>query len=201
MHPYEMSTTLRERRKEDSIRLNFGSLYAVVESLAKRGWIEALETVQTGRRPARTTYGITETGVRELAEWMGDLLSRPTPQFTDFEAALSLIATLPVDEVRDLLQRRLRELKLAETTYEAMRAAVPQGFPRLFLVEAEYQQAVRGAEIGFVTQLLDDIDHDNFSGLQLWRRMHELRDDGSTPEEIQAIIAAEFSEELSWMTE
>ena len=32
MHPYEMSTTLRQRSKEESIRLNYGSLYAVVES-------------------------------------------------------------------------------------------------------------------------------------------------------------------------
>lgn len=199
MHPYEMSTMLRERRKEESIRLNYGSLYAVVEALAKRGWIEALETVQAGRRPARTTYGITETGSRELADWLGDLLSRPTPQFTDFEAALSLMATLPVGEVRDLLQHRLRQLNLAQKTYEAVRAAVPEGFPRLFVIEAEYQQAVRAAEIGFVAQLIEDIDQEDLSGLALWRRMHELRDEGREPDEIQAIINEEFGEELTWM--
>ena len=33
MHPYEISTTLRERGKETSIKLNYGSLYSVVESL------------------------------------------------------------------------------------------------------------------------------------------------------------------------
>jgi DNA-binding PadR family transcriptional regulator len=30
MHPYEISTTLKERGKEQSIKLNYGSLYSVV---------------------------------------------------------------------------------------------------------------------------------------------------------------------------
>ena len=51
MHPYEMSTTLRHRSKEDSIRLNYGSLYAVVESLRKKGLMKAGETRREGNRP------------------------------------------------------------------------------------------------------------------------------------------------------
>ena len=30
MHPYEISSTLRVRHKEESIKINYGSLYAVV---------------------------------------------------------------------------------------------------------------------------------------------------------------------------
>ena len=41
MHPYEVATTLRHRQKHESIRLNYGSLYAVVESLEGRGLISA----------------------------------------------------------------------------------------------------------------------------------------------------------------
>ncbi len=40
MHPYEVAQTLKARAKDESIRLNFGSLYSVVESLAARGMIE-----------------------------------------------------------------------------------------------------------------------------------------------------------------
>jgi len=39
MHPYEVATTLRQRQKHESVRLNYGSLYAVVASLEKRGLI------------------------------------------------------------------------------------------------------------------------------------------------------------------
>ena len=53
MHPYEMSGTLKFRHKEDSIKINYGSLYAVVESLERKGLIEATERLRDGRRPGR----------------------------------------------------------------------------------------------------------------------------------------------------
>ena len=56
MHPYEMAATMRERGKEQSIKLNYGSLYTVVDSLAKNGLIEAVEARREGRRPERTVY-------------------------------------------------------------------------------------------------------------------------------------------------
>ena len=58
MHPYEISTTLRTRGKERSIKLNYGSLYAVVESLQKHGLITARETTREGRRPVLFTGGL-----------------------------------------------------------------------------------------------------------------------------------------------
>ena len=36
MHPYEVAQTLRQRGKHQSIRLNYGSLYSVVDGLEKR---------------------------------------------------------------------------------------------------------------------------------------------------------------------
>ena len=68
MHPYEVAQTLRARAKHESIRLNYGSLYGVVEALERRQLIHARETVRAGRRPERTIYEITDAGLRELAE-------------------------------------------------------------------------------------------------------------------------------------
>ena len=39
MHPYEMAATLRERNKDTSFKVKNGSLYDVVESLVRAGWI------------------------------------------------------------------------------------------------------------------------------------------------------------------
>src|SRR4051795_6674297 len=77
MHPYEISTTLRTRGKEQSIKLNYGSLYAVVESLAKHGLVRPLETTREGRRPQRTVYEITEAGVAEHDDWLPRVPSPP----------------------------------------------------------------------------------------------------------------------------
>ena len=53
MHPYEMAATMRERGKEQSIKLNYGSLYTVVDSLAKHELITAVEARREGRRPGQ----------------------------------------------------------------------------------------------------------------------------------------------------
>src|SRR5690242_10782628 len=94
MHPYEMAATLKHRHKEESIKLRYGSLYAVIEALLKRQNIVAKETSRAGNRPERTVYALTPAGLDELRDWMRDLLRRPAKEFTQFEAALSLLPVL-----------------------------------------------------------------------------------------------------------
>jgi DNA-binding PadR family transcriptional regulator len=191
MHPYEISSTLRERRKDDSIKLNYGSLYSVVEALQRHGLIEAQETSREGRRPERTVYAITEAGHREVEDWLSELVARPAKEYTQFEAALSLLAALPVDAAVRLLRLRLDTLTLAARSYDAERTALAD-FPRIFVLETEYEAAMRDAEIRFVRDLLRDIETGTLSGLDGWRRIHELRATGLSPDEIDAKLRAEF---------
>jgi DNA-binding PadR family transcriptional regulator len=198
MHPYEMSTTLRQRSKEESIRLNYGSLYAVVESLRKKGLITARETLREGNRPERTIYELTPDGATAMHEWLSEMLRDPSPQFTDFEAALSLMGAIPPDEALALLRLRLKALRLASGRYDGVRAQMPEGFPALFLVEGDYAEAMRLAEIGFVEKLVEDLEHDRLGGNEVWRRLHELRDAGHTGEEANAKLYEEFGDKLTW---
>jgi DNA-binding PadR family transcriptional regulator len=62
MHPYEMAATLKQRHKQDSIKLRYGSLYSVIDLLVARSLIQAKETSRDGRRPERTVYGLTTPG-------------------------------------------------------------------------------------------------------------------------------------------
>jgi len=55
MHPYEAAATLRQRYKDESVRLNYGSLYSVFASLERRGLIVAADVSREGRLPERTT--------------------------------------------------------------------------------------------------------------------------------------------------
>jgi DNA-binding PadR family transcriptional regulator len=174
MHPYEMSSTLRERAKEESIKLNYGSLYSVVESLRKHGLIEVHETVREGRRPERTVYAITDAGRTEFVDWESELLSIPVKEFTQFEAALSLMPALPPDEVRRLLETRLTRLS---TEVVAMRAVIEemakQGMPYLWAIEADYVLTLRKAELEFVETLVEKIKNGTLDGVDVWRRAHE----------------------------
>lgn len=193
MHPYEISMTLRERRKEDSIRLNFGSLYSVVESLEKHGLIEAASTEREGNRPTRTIYRITDAGTTEAIDWMTDLVREPVKEFPQFEAALSFLPLLAPDDVVRLLHIRAETLRMTITAGEAMRrAARAQGLPELFDLEAQYEAALRRAELGFVDGLVARIADGSLGGVDLWRTLHQqaVRDGRVDPDAIAEAVAA-----------
>ena len=187
MHPYEISTTLRERGKEHSIKLNYGSLYSVVESLQKHGLITAQETTRAGRRPERTVYAITDSGRAEFEDWLSELLSTPVREYTSLEAGLSLIGGLPPNVVADLLDTRVEKLRAEVGTVEGMLAgAREQGVPDLFLIESVFRVRMLRAEEEFVTQLSRDIRSSALPGTKAWGRVHELIAAGTSFEEISA---------------
>ena len=111
MHPYEMASTLRERHKEESIKLRYGSLYTVVVLLQRTGLVLAQRTVQEGSRPERTVYELTGEGEREVRNWMREILSTPVKEFPQLEAGLSLLPALPPEEAIDVLEIRVEYLK------------------------------------------------------------------------------------------
>jgi len=174
MHPYEMATTLRERGKEHSIKLNYGSLYTVVDNLAKHGLIEAGEARREGRRPERTVYRLTEAGRTELDDWMSELLAEPVKEYPQFEAALSLLPVVHPDKVVALLRVRvgLLEKEIADLRL-LLDLASKAGLPRLLLIEGEYHEALRRTELAWVRELAGELEAGALEGQAEWRRYFE----------------------------
>jgi DNA-binding PadR family transcriptional regulator len=174
MHPYEVAQTLRQRAKHESIRLNYGSLYTVVEGLERRGLIRARETLRQGRRPERTVYEITDAGSRELVDWLSDLVATPVKEYRQFEAALSLLAVLSPEEALQLLRDRAEALRLELTKARAARtSAESSGLPRLFTIEGEYAEALQEAELDWLDRLIKDIEGGSLEGIEMWQGFHE----------------------------
>ena len=173
MHPYEVATTLRQRQKHESVRLNYGSLYAVVASLEKRGLIVPRETKRAGRLPERTVYDLTDAGRIEAHDWLTDLLSTPVKDFTSFEAALSFLPALPPDDVVDLLNERARRLEAELAQAAALQALVAEHrLPRLFWVEEEFRTVLREAELGYVRRLAREVADGTLEGIDWWAEIH-----------------------------
>src|SRR5690348_1365718 len=139
MHPYEIAAQMRHRGLHESIRLNYGSLYSVVEVLQREALIVAHGTERSGRLPERTVYAVTEAGRAEFLTWLRSVLCTPIKEYPQFTAGLSLVGHIPPDETVALLSARARQL---EETIRAKRATLEttleQGLPRIFLVEEEY---------------------------------------------------------------
>jgi DNA-binding PadR family transcriptional regulator len=173
MHPYEMASTLRERRKEASIKLRYGSLYTVIDQLLKSGLIAQQGTTRAGKRPERTVYAITAGGETEMRGWMRELLSTPIKEYPQFEAGLSLLPALAPEEVTDVLQTRLAFLKkdIEQVKAELLQAEAME-LPALFSIESEYRLAGLQTELAFVGTLITRIRKDGCGFLKQWKQWH-----------------------------
>lgn len=174
MHPYEMPSLLKRRHKHESVKLNYGSLYTVVDLLERHGLIVPHETQREGRRPERTVYALTEAGREKLDSWLRSLVSTPVKEYPQFTAALSLIARIPKEETAGLLTERAghleRTIAAARATLEAARGGgYGQPIPRVFLIEGEYELAQLEAELAWVRGLIADLE----SGALPWPAAYE----------------------------
>ena len=170
MHPYEVAQTLRSRAKEQSVRLNYGSLYAVVESLEKKGFIKSTGTLREGKRPQRTVYDITEEGSLEMTDWLTELIGTPNKEYPAFQAGLSFLPALDPDDALAALRHRAEALTMKLVAMRgAMQAATDAGLPRIFELESEYEERTLSAEFAFVRALVEEMENGTLEGLELWR--------------------------------
>ena len=173
MHPYEVAQTLRQRAKQETVRLNYGSLYAVVEGLERRGLVRATETVKDGKRPERTIYEMTDDGQREMVDWMTELIGVPIKEYPAFMAGLSFLPALEPDDALAALRIRADVLTVKLAGLKGgMEAAKKAGLPRLFELEVEYEEELLSAERKFVRALIEDIEAGVLEGLEMWKSFH-----------------------------
>lgn len=159
MHPYEISTLMRERGLSTSIKLNYGSLYSVIEGLRAKGLIAVKATEREGNHPERTVYEVTEAGVVELLERLLYLVGTPVKEYPRFVAGLTFLAQLEPSAVLGLLGQRAGSLSAGILGLEGiLDPLLKNGLERLYLVEIEYELAMMRAELDWVRGLMSDIE-------------------------------------------
>ena len=152
MHPYEVAQTLRQRAKQESVRLNYGSLYAVVESLEKKGFIKATGTVREGKRPERTVYA-DHRRRRPRDERLDDRAHLGAGQGVPGVPGRVVLPPVPASRRgpgRPAQPVRRLEDRSSSASAGAMKAAREAGLPRLFELEAEYEESQLAAELKYV---------------------------------------------------
>ena len=164
MHPYEIGVTMRQRGISDSIKLNTGSLYAVIETLLKNNLIQPVGTKREGKHPERTIYEPTAAGKEEFFDWLRSLLRTPVKEYPQFAAGLSFIAHLTPQDTLDLLKERAETLsKQIQDTRSSMEATLTMGIDRLFVIEQDYSLALLEAEQNWLGQLKKEIEDEVIS--------------------------------------
>ncbi|WP_336671213.1 PadR family transcriptional regulator [Tsukamurella sp. USMM236] len=158
MHPYEMFTTMTERREDLVVKLRAGSLYHCVNRMAEDGLVTEIGTDRDGNRPERTTYAITAAGRERLQDTVAALLAEPAEEYPSFPLAVSEAHNLDRDRVRGLFAARLSRL-------EADVAAMREGHARalghaaeVHLLDLDYLIAMRTAEADWLRRTVERLD-------------------------------------------
>jgi len=193
MHPYLITTTLRERRAEHSLKLNLGSLYSVIKSLEKAGLVRAARAERDGARPERTVYEITEAGRRAMVDHLHSMLADPVQEYPAIQAALFLAMYLPPEEAVAALQARVERLAAAERAIEAV-LALP--LPEVTVLSLAYQRAAAQAERRFIADVADRGTRGELGGYDLWARMHEALAAGEPVDAVFDEVMAQFLDAL-----
>lgn len=159
MHPYEMYSTLIERREDKLVKIRPGSLYHTVERLARDELVLATGTDREGNRPERTTYAVTAAGRWALREQLTDLLRTPAEEYPLFPFAIgeahNLEKTVTVElltEYVDGLDAQIGELG------QGLVLATDRGVEEAYLINIDYLRAVKVAERAWISTLIDRIN-------------------------------------------
>jgi DNA-binding PadR family transcriptional regulator len=121
MYGHQLRRDARIDRTDIWSEVQPGSLYGALHRLAAQGLIEPLRTEQDGQLPARTVYGITTKGHRELralrAEALQEIRLHPDP----VDLALAMSGELTEDTLRGYVEDRVRVLSARASELEHQR--------------------------------------------------------------------------------
>lgn len=173
MHPYEMAQTMRERHQEEVIKLNYGSLYTVVDSLHRHDLITASATQKAGNRPERTVYAVTDAGTAELQDWLRELIAVPAREYPRFEAGISLVGLLPPgDALALVLQREAAAAEQITALAVLIEQLKAMGLPQLAWIELDYRMTMLRAERSWLTWFATATRDGTVGGYEHWEERH-----------------------------
>lgn len=164
-HPYEMQALLRERHVGSVVKLRGASLYDAIQRLVKAGFVEPIGTARDGARPERTVYALTDSGAAQLDLLVRGYLGTVEREHPVFVAGLAHILHLDREDAADLLRQRANKVQAElESTKQALQAM--RDTPRVVLLEVEYAQTVRQAELTWLRQVVSDVEDGTLSWIE-----------------------------------
>ena len=121
MYGHQLRRDARIDRTQMWSEVQPGSLYGALHRLAAEGLIEALRTEQDGQLPARTIYGVTAEGRRELRALRAEALQEIRLQPDPVDLALAMSGDLGEDILRGYIDDRIRALSVYLSQFEHQR--------------------------------------------------------------------------------
>jgi DNA-binding PadR family transcriptional regulator len=158
LHPYGMQRLIKAWGKDEVVNISQrANLYKTIKRLHEAGLIAVRQTERSQQYPERTVYELTEEGRKTAHRWLVGMLATPRNEYPEFPAALSFALGLDPGELTDLLAHRLATVQARLSELDAQLEQAGPAAPRIALIESEYSRAVIGAEVDWLSSVIDDL--------------------------------------------
>jgi DNA-binding PadR family transcriptional regulator len=155
LHGYRIKKILDEESLRFWFPVEFGSIYAVLRSLTRAGYVKALAAEREGQRPERTRHAITPAGREHLAELLRRAWRELPSPADPVQLALAARSELEEEEVELLLRERAAGLRERLHLLDGVARSAPA--PEM----VERQRALTQAELGWAEALLAEKGEDH----------------------------------------
>ncbi len=105
-HGYEVRRELESWHAEEWANIAYGSIYHALNKMAEEGLVAVKETDHVGKRPARTSYVVTERGETEFQRLVREYWWEFKPAISPFRIAVAFMDQLSHDELIAALRHR-----------------------------------------------------------------------------------------------
>jgi DNA-binding PadR family transcriptional regulator len=119
MHGHRLRVEAEQRHVDLWTDFTVGAVYGAMNRLAAEGLLRASGTEQEGNRPTRQIYEITDQGLAALANLRRVELEEIWFKYDPFDLALTRVDAGMLDELPDILARRLEKLQAMLETRRA----------------------------------------------------------------------------------
>jgi DNA-binding PadR family transcriptional regulator len=110
LYGYEIKQIIEEHMG-DWTSIAFGSIYFALDKLAEESFVEKIATEQTGGRPSRSVYQITQAGDAEFLRLLREGWQKVEQEYYEIDICLFFMERLSKAEIRNYLQSRLAILE------------------------------------------------------------------------------------------
>ena len=112
LYGYEIKQLI-EAHMGDWTSIAFGSIYFALDKLAEDGLAEKVAVEQSGSRPSRSVYQITQTGKAEFLRLLRESWQNIEHQYHEIDICLFFMDRLSLVEIKGFLRARLSRLESA----------------------------------------------------------------------------------------
>ena len=159
LYGYEIKQVIEEHMS-DWTSIAFGSIYFALDKLAEEKFVERVEIEQTGKRPSRSVYQITDAGRTEFLHLLRESWQQFEREYFPLDICLFFLNSLPLEEVIKYLKARKDILQSALEYVQGHREeqlAMPD-VPPLAAAIFDHTIAHTQAELGWVSDLLQRLE-------------------------------------------